>query len=139
MIHAVLDTSVVVRYLIGDDPASADAARTYLTRARVRSLLMPDVAVAELAFVLLRVYRWPASSAADAVRAVVNHRAIEVPGRDLWLEVAGDLERGYGPVDAYLLRTAERDALPGLITLDEGIHPLATVECVAPPSPPRDA
>lgn len=128
----VLDTSVLIRYLTNDDLAKAQSARVFFQTAVDASLLMPDVAVAEMAFVLLRVYRWPVVQVADALRAVVNHRAVEVPSRELWLDVADDLEQGRGVVDAYLLRTAEREGIPEVVTFDEGMKPLATVTCVAP-------
>lgn len=129
---AVLDTSVLVRYLTNDDPVKAGAAAAYLRRQPVGSLLMPDVAVAELAFVLLRVYRWNPSQVAAALRAVVSHHAIIVPGRELWLDVADDLENGRGPVDAYLLRTAERQGMSVVITFDERMKPLPTVQPLSP-------
>lgn len=129
---AVLDTSVLARYLTGDDPDKAAAVRRYLADADAGSLLLPDVAVAELAFVLLRVYRWRVERVADAIRAVVNHRAITVPGREIWLDVADDLERGRGPIDSYLLRTAERAAIPTFLTYDTGIRQLADVAISTP-------
>lgn len=128
----VLDTSVVVRYLTKDDPAKAAAAVSFLRRAPHGSLLFPDAAVAELAFVLLRVYRWPIGDVANGIRAVVSHRAIEVPGRELWFDVSDDLEQGRGVVDAYLLRTAARAEIGAVVTFDEGMKPLPTVRCFAP-------
>ncbi len=96
------------------------------------AFVMPEVAVAELAFVLLRVYRWPVEKVADALRAVVNHRAIQVPGKELWLDVAADIEGGRGVIDAYLLRTAERAEIEDVMTVDESMRPLPTVRCIVP-------
>lgn len=132
MSTSVLDTSVLVRYLTKDDQTKADSVRTLLDTAPDASLLMPNVAVAELAFVLLRVYRWPVPKVSDALRAAVTHRAIEVPDEEIWLDVADDLEYGRGLVDAYLVRTAERMGVGKLFTFDEGIKPLPTVVCIAP-------
>jgi predicted nucleic acid-binding protein len=131
---AVLDTSVLVRYLTHDDAVKAAAAQSYLQSAGKDSLLLPHVAMAELAFVLLRVYRWPVPSVADAIRAVVSDRAIVVPDGQLWLQVAEDLEHGYGygPVDAYLLRTAERGGMSAVVTFDERMRGLPTVRCFMP-------
>ena len=129
---AVLDTSVIVRLLTRDDAQKAAAAQSYLQEAEDSALLMPDVALAEVGFVLLRVYRWPADRVADALRAVVTHRAIEVPGQDLWLEVADDVEDGRTLVDAYLLRIAEHEGINTVLTFDERMRPLAGVRCVAP-------
>jgi predicted nucleic acid-binding protein len=129
---AVLDTSVLIRYLTNDDVARAQSARSYLQSADRRSLLVPDVGMAEITFVLLRVYRWPVADVADAIRAVVSHPAIVVSDRRLWFHVADDLERGSGPVDAYLLRTAERRGLGAVVTFDEGMKELPTVRCIVP-------
>lgn len=129
---SVLDTSVLVRYLTNDDPAKAAAVRTRLQTASDMTLFMPNVAVAELAFVLLRVYRWPVPKVADALRAVVNHRAIDVPDAEIWLDVADDLEDGRGLIDAYLVRTAESNGIETVLTFDEGMKPLPTVACVPP-------
>jgi predicted nucleic acid-binding protein len=132
VIRAVLDTSVLVRYLTGDDAAKADSVRAMLARAGDASLLFPDVALAELGFVLLRVYRWPVPSVAAALRGVVMHPAIDVPGADVWLDVADDIEHGRGLVDAYLMRTALNASAPTLLTFDTELKPLASVRCRQP-------
>lgn len=129
---AVLDTSVLVRYLTRDDAAKADAAGAYVASAPAEALLFPDVAVAELGFVLLRVYRWPVARVADAVRAVVSDPAISVPGAELWLDVADDIEAGHGLVDAYLMRSALQAGAPVVITFDAEIRALAGVSCREP-------
>jgi predicted nucleic acid-binding protein len=129
---SVLDTSVLVRYLTNDDQVKAVSVRALLQSAPDASLHMPNVAVAELAFVLLRVYRWPVPKVSVALRAVVTHRSIEVPDHEIWLDVADDLEHGPGVVDSYLVRTAERMGVGTLLTFDEGIKPLPTVACIAP-------
>jgi predicted nucleic acid-binding protein len=132
MLTSVLDTSVLVRYLTNDDEAKAVSVRTLLQTSSDASLLFPNVAVAELTLVLLRVYRWPVPSVADALRAVVTHRSIAVPDQEVWLDVADDLEHGRGIVDAYLVRTAERMGVGKLLTFDEGIQSLPSVVCAAP-------
>src|SRR5262249_46300270 len=129
---AVLDTSVLVRYLTRDDAVKADAARSFIAAAGDGSLLYPGVATAELAFVLLRVYRWPPELVADAIRAVVTHSAIEVPDGSIWLEVADDIQAGAGPVDSYPMRSARAPNAPALTTFDSEITPIGGVECHEP-------
>src|SRR5207302_11074659 len=89
-----------------------------LDKADDRSLHFPDVAVAELGFVLLRSYRMPAELVADTLRAVAMHRAIDVPHAAIWLEVADDIEAGQSLVDAYLMRTAAAIGAPEILTFD---------------------
>jgi predicted nucleic-acid-binding protein len=132
MADAVLDTSVLVRYLTEDDLQKTQAVGNMLRSAGDDSFLLPDVALAELAFVLSRVYRWQRVDTARAIRAVVNHRAIVVVARDTWLDVADDVDQGRGIVDSYLLRTAQREGIPQVTTFDEKIEPVHGVELVAP-------
>lgn len=129
---AVLDTSVIVRYLTQDDPVKAAAARSFVAGQADGALLFPGVAMAELGFVLLRVYRWGVEHVARALRAVVSHPAIEVPEAGIWLDVADDLERGHGLVDAYLMRVALQAAGGTLITIDASMRPLPGVACREP-------
>ncbi|MGI8824106.1 MAG: hypothetical protein ACR2JC_00390 [Chloroflexota bacterium] len=65
-------------------------------------------------------------------RDALNHPTIDVPGKEVWLEVADDIEAGRDPVDAYLLRTAERMGIPSVTTFDGSMKPLATVRCESP-------
>jgi predicted nucleic acid-binding protein len=129
---AVLDTSVLVRYLTRDDPTKADAAKAYIASASEGALLFPSVALAELGFVLSRVYRWPVAVVAGAIRAVASHPAIDVPDMTAWLDVADDLESGRGLVDAYLMRVALEAGAPTLVTFDDAIKPLAGLTCRQP-------
>ncbi|HEX6492222.1 MAG TPA: PIN domain-containing protein [Candidatus Dormibacteraeota bacterium] len=129
---AVLDTSVIVRYLTRDDPAKADASRAYIAGQADGALLFPDVAMAELGFVLLRVYRWGIENVARALRAVVSHPAIDVPEGGIWLDVADDLEQGLGLVDAYLMRVAQQAAAGTLVTFDSSMRAVPGVVCREP-------
>ncbi len=129
---AVLDTSVIVRYLTQDDPAKAAAAGSFIAAQPGGALFFPGVAMAELGFVLLRVYRWPIEQVARALRAVVSHPAIDVPDAGTWLDVADDLEHGHGLVDAYLMRVALAAAGGTLLTFDASIRALPGVVCREP-------
>jgi predicted nucleic-acid-binding protein len=129
---AILDTSVLARYLTNDDPAKAAAARSFIAAQPDDGLLLPSVAVAELGFVLLRVYRWPVEHVARAIRAVMTHPAIEVPEGALWLDVAADLEAGHGLIDAYLMLRALAAGSGTLVTFDAGIRALPGVTCREP-------
>lgn len=129
---AVLDTSVIVRYLTQDDPVKGAAAGSFIAAQPEGALLVPGVAMAELGFVLLRVYRWPADQVARALQAVVSHPAIHVPDAGTWLDVADDLEHGHGLVDAYLMRVALAAAGGVLLTYDASLRAVPGVTCREP-------
>lgn len=132
LMRAVLDTSLLARYLTNDDPGKAAQVRALLAAHTANDLIFPSVAVAELGFVLLRVYRWPVPDVAMAIRAVVTHPAIAVAEAPLWLDVADDLDAGHGLVDAYLMRLAPSTDSKTVMTFDAGIKPLPGITCREP-------
>lgn len=71
---ALLDTSVVVRYLTGDPPGMA--ARAARIVDGVPGLALTDVVIAEVAYVLSAGYRTPRSAIVDALVALVQKRNI---------------------------------------------------------------
>jgi predicted nucleic acid-binding protein len=71
---ALLDTSVVVRYLTGDPPRlAARAARIIDAR---ETLAVSDVVIAETAYVLASVYRVPRKEVVDSLVAFLQRRNI---------------------------------------------------------------
>ncbi len=60
---ALLDTSVIVRYLTGDPPDSAEASAEIIDSEE--ALLVTDVVIAETAYVLTSVYRVPRVTVVD--------------------------------------------------------------------------
>ena len=62
---ALLDTSVIVRYLTGEPPRLAARAARIIDGAR--ALAVTDVVIAETAFVLTTVYRIPRKTVVDAL------------------------------------------------------------------------
>lgn len=132
LMRSVLDTSALARYLTNDEPGKAAQVRALLAAQTANDLIFPSVAVAELAFVLLRVYRWPVTEVAMAIRAVVTHPAIAVSEGPMWLDVADDLDAGHGLVDAYLMRLALSTDSKTVLTFDAGIKPLPGITCREP-------
>jgi predicted nucleic-acid-binding protein len=88
-----VDTNVLVRAVVGDDPAQAPIAAKALKDAALLTVALP--CLCELVWVLRRVYGFAASDVAAAVRALltvstveVNRAAVEA-GLDM-LEAGGD-------------------------------------------------
>jgi len=92
-----VDTNVLVRAVVGDDSAQASIAARILTDAEVIAVALP--CLCEFVWVLLRVYGFPSSDAANAIRALlaaanvqVNRPAVEA-GLAV-LEAGGDFADG---------------------------------------------
>lgn len=71
-----VDTNVLIRAVVGDDPDQASAAARILTDAKLIAIASP--CLCEFVWVLLRVYRFQASDAANAIRALLAAANVEV-------------------------------------------------------------
>lgn len=92
-----VDTNVLVRAAVCDDPAQASIATKVLTEAELIAVSLP--CLCEFVWVLLRVYSFQSSDAAAAIRALlaaanveVNRPAVEA-GLSV-LEAGGDFADG---------------------------------------------
>jgi len=79
-VTALLDTSVVVRYLTGDPPRLAAQAADIIDGNE--PLALTDVVVAETAYVLASVYGVARAELADAMIGFLQKRNVSVAGLD---------------------------------------------------------
>ena len=104
-----LDANVVLRFLRNDDPVQSPAAKRFFAEARSghARLLISAVTVAEIFYVLARVYKHARADAAAKLIPLIQSDALEVENRqrviDALQRVAkGDVDFG----DGYLAATA---------------------------------
>ncbi len=71
-VTAFIDTNVLIRHLTGDPPELAARATRYLAGAD--ELLLPDLILAEVAYVLESFYETPRAQVATTLRAVLAFR-----------------------------------------------------------------
>ncbi len=123
---AFLDTNVLVRHITGEPPDQALQATRYLRQAD--QLLLPDLILAEVAYVLESFYRMPRGEAADALRASLTFPAVRVTDRVLLLRT---IELYEFPrldfADAYLVASAESTGVNAIASFDRDIDRVATV------------
>lgn len=116
-----VDTNVLVRYLLQDDPASGPAAARLIDGPE--ELSVSPVALAETAFVLSRVYGVPRGRVVDGLVALLRKRNIAVLGMDKALAAnALLLCRPSGRVsyaDALINADARAHGVGTLFTFDE--------------------
>jgi len=92
-----VDTNVLVRAAMGDDPAQASIAVQVLSDAELIAVALPSLC--EFVWVLLRVYGLQAGEVATAIRALIAAANVEVnrPAVEaglLVLEAGGDFADG---------------------------------------------
>jgi len=92
-----VDTNVLVRAVVRDDPVQANVAATVLTDAELIAVATP--CLCEFVWVLLRVYGFQQADAAGAIRALLAAANVEVnrPAVEaglLVLDAGGDFADG---------------------------------------------
>ncbi len=123
---AFIDTNVLVRHLTGDPPALAARATRYL--ATTDELLLPDLIVAEVAYVLESFYETPRAQVATTLRAVLAFPAIRVIDTDLLQRAVEVYEvHRLDFADAYLVASAERTGIGVIASFDRSIDRVTTV------------
>jgi len=130
-VTAFIDTNVLVRHLTGDPPAQAAKATAYLQRAD--ELLLPDLILAEVAYVLESFYGTPRTQVAETLRAILAFPPIRVVDAELLLRAveAYDTHR-LDFADAYLVASAERTGIGEIASFDRGIDRVGTVRRIEP-------
>ena len=123
---AFLDTNIVVRHFTGDPPEQARLATRYLDEAD--QLLLPDLILAEVAYVLESYYRMPRDRVAAALRSTLAIPAVQVADRGLLQRTVElyDFQR-LDFADAYLVANAERTGVNVVASFDRDIDRIGTV------------
>jgi len=123
---AFIDTNVLVRHLTGDPPELAARATRYL--ATTNELLLPDLILAEVAYVLESFYETPRAKLATTLRAVLAFPAIRVLDADLLQRAVEVYEvHRLDFADAYLVASAERTGIGVIASFDRSIDRVTTV------------
>ena len=123
---AFVDANVLVRHLTGDPLEQAERATRYLRDAD--ELLLPDLILAEVAYVLESFYETPRAQVAATLRAVLAVPAIRVIDADLLqraIELYDLLRLDFA--DAYLVASAERTGIGVIASFDRGIDRATTI------------
>ena len=123
---AFVATNILVRHLTGDPPDLAARATRYLGAAD--ALLLPDLIVAEVAYVLESFYEAPRAQVATTLRAVLAFPAIRVLDSDLLQRAVEVYEvHRLDFADAYLVASAERTGIGAIASFDRTIDRVTTV------------
>lgn len=123
---AFVDTNVLVRHLTGDPPAQARRATRYLEQAG--ELLLPDLILAEVAYVLESFYEVARVEVASTLRAILAFPATRVLDIELLQRAIEVYEvHRLDFADAYLVANAERTGIGVIASFDRSIDRVGTI------------
>ncbi len=120
----LVDTNVVLRFLLADDRRLYLEAKKYFDQARsgeVELILIPQV-VFEVEYVLKRVYKIESEIRNQILRNLVLSVELRVRGREVLLSsinLAG--RKNIDLVDAYLVETAKKEGV-GVLSFDKKLR-----------------
>jgi predicted nucleic-acid-binding protein len=120
-----LDTNILVRYLVRDDPAQARRAKALVDRldAAGERAFVSDVVICEVVWVLRRAYRFDRQPIAGVVRQLLSARQLAFGSTDrLWRAVRA-FDAGNGDFSDYVVREHAKDAgCDAVATFDKALH-----------------
>jgi predicted nucleic-acid-binding protein len=130
-VTAFVDTNILVRHLTGNPPDQALRATTFLATADV--LLLPDLILAETAYVLESFYEATREVVGTALRSIVGFPAIRVVDEDLLLRAIELYEtHRVDFAEAYLVACAESTGVGEVASFDRSIDRVSTIRRVEP-------
>lgn len=120
-----VDTSVVIRYLTGDDPVKTPAAMAIIETRASRAISI--VSVLEASHVLRTAYAFDRGSVAAALIALISRRNVVIPEFEkehllLWLE-AWRKGSTTSPGDALIAASMSAHGAEAIATFDTGFPP----------------
>lgn len=129
--RAFIDTNVLVRHLTGDPPEMAERATRFLSSER--DLLLTDLVVAETVYVLESFYEAPRGQVSEAVRSLIAFESVVCIDPALLLRAVEVYETDrLDFADAYLVACAESTDVGRVVSFDQAIDRVGTVERVEP-------
>lgn len=118
----VIDTNLLIRYLVNDDSRKAQLVDTLLKKAGKGevNILMPSIIVAELVWVLESFYRMETGDIAELVDSILNTPGLTVSDDSI---VRSALKRyrtkGVDLVDAWIAAFAQEKGASEIHTFDK--------------------
>lgn len=130
MAKMLLDTNLIIRFLLNDDPQKAIKVEKFLSR-KSKDILLLDMVVAEIIWVLKSYYRFDKNLIIDKIKSLIHLHTI-VCNNELLDKALGIWEKNnLSFVDAYLVATAELDSLK-IYSYDVKFDKLKTIKRVEP-------
>lgn len=84
----ILDTNVILRYLLCDNEEMFRKANDFLERVRVggRKAVVPDCVLTECVYVLMKFYEVPRGETAEKLQDILRYKGMVSPDRDTLID-----------------------------------------------------
>ena len=118
----ILDTNVLLRFLVGDNEKQQKEAQRWFKEAeqRKRKIVIVPLIIAETCFVLESFYKKQRGEIAEALEVFLAQRWLEVEEREVLLSLWFWYQKGLHFVDSFLLAWAQVHT-KGILTFDQSL------------------
>lgn len=127
----LIDTNVIIRFLLKDHPVQSPAAKKLLGNFQER-LLLSDVAVAEAIWLLTSYYELSKEEAVEKIFPILNFPNIESNKPVLIRALYFYRNFNIDYIDAYLVSCAEEENLEGIYSFDKDLDKIKDVKRFVP-------
>lgn len=127
------DTNVLVRVLVGDDPAQTHAAeRAFLKHTKSGGVYVSLIVLAEVAWVLSAAYQWDRASIFARLHQLVRTRGVQVEALELVEIALTQYAAGKADLPDYLILASAQAVGAGLLTFDKRLAREAGAKLAGP-------
>lgn len=120
MMTYLLDTNVLVRFLVGDNKPQQEQAAKWFRQAEANDIeiVIDPAVIAETTFVLSSLYKFSRDRIADAMEVLLSQRWLRVREREALLDLWPSYRAGFHFIDSYLIALS-KPAGTAVLTFDK--------------------
>lgn len=122
MKHEILDTNVLLRFLVGDNEKQSQKAKHWFKEAeqRKRKIVVVPLVVAGVCFVLESFYKKQREDIANALEVFIAQKWFQIEEREILLNLWPWYRKGFHFVDSFLLAWTHTYK-GGILTFDQSL------------------
>jgi len=119
-----IDTNILVRYYTDDAPALTDKAQKIIDQAAPRSLFLDRLVIAELTYVLKKLYKFNKGDIANILQSLLADARFVFGDRDLTSETIAlfEQEKPLSFEDCWLLALKRQHKVTNVVTFDQQLN-----------------
>lgn len=127
-----IDTNLIIRYLTGDDPSKAKAVEKLFKESPKEGLELPDVAIAEIVWVLLSFYKLGKEEVIEKLEGLLSLESVKINRAVLAGTI--DIFRRYNVsyTDAYLVAYTLASGKDRIYSYDERLDSVKEMQRLEP-------
>lgn len=128
----ILDTNVIVRFLLNDHPTQSQAAKKLLENP-LENLLLLDIVIAEIIWLLTSYYKFPKQDVIEKIKSILNLEKIQVNKEVIYGALMFYQTNTIDFIDAYLAAyCTQKKNTKGVYSFDKDLDKIKAIKRFEP-------